>query len=117
MFVIDARSYAVLAMAPAPSKDFPRGYTADMSKEPIVTFMPKRAAQMAGCVKDPSVSVPIAQGANPAATATALPDDGPAGVYCNERSILHDGSAAQLTLCPRRIDPLFTPPSTKDVWV
>jgi hypothetical protein len=44
---------------------------------PIVGLIVYKAALVAGMFKDPSVSVPIDMGANPAATPTAEPDDDP----------------------------------------
>jgi hypothetical protein len=44
---------------------------------PIVGLIVYNAALVAGMFKDPSVSVPIDMGANPAATPTAEPDDDP----------------------------------------
>jgi len=41
-----------------------------------------KAARFAGITSDPTVSVPIAMGANPAETPTAEPEDEPEGPYC-----------------------------------
>ena len=51
------------------------------STDPGVAFIPYSAARVAGCTREPSVSVPIDTGAKPAATPTALPEDEPQGVW------------------------------------
>ena len=78
-----ARSDGVLAIAPALSESGFAGCIAVMSIVPTVAFIAYKAARVAGWHIDPSVSVPMDTGANPAATATALPDDEPQGVYSN----------------------------------
>ena len=75
-----ARSDGVLAIAPALSKSEFAGCIAVMSIIPTVAFIAYKAARVAGWHIDPSVSVPIDTGANPAATPAALPDDEPQGV-------------------------------------
>ena len=75
------RSDGVLAIAPALSKSGFAGCTAVISIVPTVAFIAYKAARVAGWHIDPSVSVPIDTGANPAATPAALPDDEPHGVY------------------------------------
>ena len=52
-----------------------------VSTDPGVAFIPYSAARVAGCTREPSVSVPIDTGAKPAATPTALPEDEPQGVW------------------------------------
>ena len=53
---------------------------------PAVTFRPTMPHQAAGSRTEPPVSVPMATGARPAATATPEPLDEPPGVRCTERS-------------------------------
>ena len=61
-----------------------------VSTDPGVAFIPYSAARVAGCTSKPSVSVPIDNGAKPAATPTALPEDDPQGV-CNSARIRIQG--------------------------
>jgi hypothetical protein len=49
--------------------------------DPTVAFNPYSAARVAGCTTEPSDSVPIDTGLNPAATPAPLPEDDPPGVY------------------------------------
>ncbi len=49
---------------------------------PIVVFSPVTPFHAAGMRTEPSVSVPIAQGAIRAATATPDPEDEPPGARC-----------------------------------
>ena len=49
---------------------------------PMVVFSPVTPFHAAGMRTDPPVSVPIAQGAIRAATATPEPEDEPPGVRC-----------------------------------
>ena len=53
---------------------------------PAVTFKPTMPHQAAGSRTEPPVSVPMATGARPAATATPEPLDEPPGVRCTARS-------------------------------
>src|SRR5260370_7298261 len=53
---------------------------------PAVTFRRTMPHQPAGSRTEPPVSVPIAIGARPAATATADPLEEPPGVWCTARS-------------------------------
>ena len=57
-----------------------------MLMRPAVTFRPTMPHHAAGSRTEPPVSVPIAAGARPAATATAEPLDEPPGVRCTARS-------------------------------
>ena len=59
-----------------------RGRTPNVLIRPIVVFNPVMPFQAAGMRTDPPVSVPIAQGAIRAATATPEPDEEPPGARC-----------------------------------
>src|SRR5262245_51270917 len=63
-----------------------RGRTPYVLIRPAVTLRPTVPHQAAGSRTDPPVSVPMAIGARPAATATPEPLDEPPGVRCTLRS-------------------------------
>lgn len=48
---------------------------------PAVDLMVNRTARVAGFTSEPNVSIPRAIGANPALTATTLPEEEPSGLY------------------------------------
>jgi hypothetical protein len=66
-------------MGPAESDRLDIGTMPRCGMRPIVGLIVYNAALLAGIIKEPSVSVPMAMGANPAETATALPDEDPPG--------------------------------------
>lgn len=59
----------------------------EISTAPIVAFIECSAARAAGWTSDLSTSVPIENGAKPAATPTALPEEEPAG-FCHDKQWL-----------------------------
>jgi hypothetical protein len=67
-------------MGPAESQLWEIGAIPSCDTTPIVGLMEYNAALLAGHTSDPFVSVPMANGANPAATATADPVDDPDGI-------------------------------------
>ena len=76
-----ARSKTDLAMGPAESKWLDMGTIPSWGTRPIVGLMVYKAALPAGKTNDPSVSVPIENGAYPAETPTAEPEDDPEGLW------------------------------------
>lgn len=68
-------------MGPGLSKKSVSPYAPFMSCIPTVGFRAYRAARDAGVMIDPIVSAPMANGENPAATATADPVDEPPGAF------------------------------------
>lgn len=76
-----ARSATHFVNPPGVKNVFPAACTPVMSTAPTVTLRLYKASRVAGHTTDPSVSVPTEQGAKPAATPTALPEDDPPGVY------------------------------------
>src|SRR5437773_4489860 len=69
-------------MGPGVSSVVESGSTPKVLMRPTVTFRPTMPHHEAGSRTDPPVSVPIAAGASPAATATPEPLDEPPGVRC-----------------------------------
>ena len=69
-----AASRTVLAIGPGESCDAEIGTTPVVGTSPTVGFSPTQPLNAAGHVMEPSVSVPIAYGARPAATAAPLPE-------------------------------------------
>jgi hypothetical protein len=76
-----AKSKVDFAKAPMPSKSGLPGWVPERSTVPWVALRAYNAARPAGCTTDPIDSRPNEMGAKPAATATALPDEDPDGVY------------------------------------
>lgn len=74
-----ATSYGDFAKAPKQSNSEAPGWQPVVSTVPGVSLRAYRAVLAAGIMIDPSDSVPMDRGANPAATPTALPEDDPAG--------------------------------------
>ena len=74
-----AISAADLANGPDVSNISMTGMTPSEETNPRPDFRVKTFARVAGMMSEPQVSVPIAIGAKPAATAAALPDDEPPG--------------------------------------
>ena len=74
-----AISQADLARMPGESNVVDDGRIPLRERSPVETFSPYKAVNDAGQLIDPCVSVPIAKGANPAATAAAGPADDPQG--------------------------------------
>lgn len=74
-----AMSHADLARIPGESKVVDDGRIPFRESRPVETLSPYKAANDAGQLIDPWVSVPKANGANPAATAAAGPADDPQG--------------------------------------
>lgn len=58
-----------------------QGVVSSVDRRPTVALRPYRAARLAGCTMEPSVSVASASGAKPAARPAALPEDEPAGAW------------------------------------
>ena len=77
--VTRARSAVHFAIAPTASKWDEIGQMPFISTLPIVGFSANNAALPAGCINDPSVSVPSERGLKPAETPTAEPVDDPQG--------------------------------------
>ncbi|MNT11209.1 hypothetical protein D3C72_1460770 [compost metagenome] len=75
-----AASSTVVAMGPAVSCEWLIGTIWVRLTRPTVGLNPTTPLTAAGQVIDPSVSVPMATGARPMATAVALPEDDPQGV-------------------------------------
>ena len=75
-----AASSTVVVIGPAVSCEWAIGMMWVRLTSPTVGLNPTTPLTEAGQVIEPSVSVPIAAGASPMATATALPDDDPHGV-------------------------------------
>src|SRR5690606_41612443 len=75
-----AASSTVVVIGPAVSCEWAIGTMCVRLTSPTVGLNPTTPLTEAGQVIEPSVSVPIAAGARPMATATALPDDDPHGV-------------------------------------
>ncbi|MNC57020.1 hypothetical protein D3C75_1066510 [compost metagenome] len=75
-----AASSTVVAMGPAVSWEWLIGTIWVRLTRPTVGLNPTTPLTEAGQVIEPSVSVPMATGARPMATATALPEDEPHGV-------------------------------------
>ena len=74
-----AASATVSAIGPGESWDREIGTTPSVGTRPTVGLIPTTPLNAAGQVIDPSVSVPIASGASPAATAAPLPELDPPG--------------------------------------
>lgn len=98
-----AISIALLAIGPAISRISLTGMTPSISIKPLLGFNVKTLARVAGMIKEPQVSVPIATGANPAATAHALPEEDPPGPCLCVR--IGKGSLAVYLHCAHRIVP------------
>jgi hypothetical protein len=79
--IIAAISEEVFAIGPRLSSHGEPGRTPSVEIVPAVILIEKRAARCAGCTRDPSVSLPMDRGENPAATPAPLPDEEPAGPY------------------------------------
>src|SRR5437879_12459759 len=77
---------------------------------PAVTLRPTTPHHAAGRRTEPPVSVPMATGARPAATATAEPLDEPPGVRCTVRSHGFHG-VPRCVLVPKE------PIANSTVWV
>src|SRR2546422_6689036 len=77
---------------------------------PAVTFRPTTPHHAAGRRTEPPVSVPMATGAMPEATATPEPLDEPPGVRCTERSHGFHG-VPRCVLVPKE------PIANSTVWV
>src|SRR5215475_12544944 len=73
-------------MGPGVSRVEDSGRTPYVLIRPAVTLSPAMPHQAAGRRTEPPVSVPMATGARPAATATPEPLDEPPGVRCTVRS-------------------------------
>ena len=69
-----AASRTVLAMAPASPGSAEIGTTPGVGTVPTVGLIPTHPLNAAGQLIEPSVSVPTAKGARPAATAAPLPE-------------------------------------------
>ena len=76
-----AKSAALFVMGPRASDKFVIGTTPAVEMIPIVGFNVNKAALPAGIINDPCVSVPIENGAKPALTETAEPEEEPPGFY------------------------------------
>ncbi len=74
------------AIGPGVSSVNESGSTPWVLIRPAVTLSPTIPHHAAGSLTEPPVSVPIATGASPAATATAEPLDEPPGVRCTALS-------------------------------
>lgn len=72
-------SAADLAIGPGLSKNSVMVYSPVVSWSPVVGLSAYKAARVDGVTMEPMVSVAIARGLNPAATATAEPVDEPPG--------------------------------------
>jgi len=72
-----ARSSTDLVKGPAESQTSEIGTTPRPEINPIVGLIVYNAALPPGMIREPSVSVPMEIGANPALTATAEPEDDP----------------------------------------
>jgi hypothetical protein len=70
------------------SRDGARGYTPVSGILPWVTFKPKTPHKAAGTRTEPPVSVPIAIGVIPDATATPDPPDDPPGDVARSQGFL-----------------------------
>lgn len=84
-----AKSAADLAMGPAESHNLEIGTMPEMETIPMVGLRVYKAALLAGMVREPFVSVPIATGAYPAATPTAEPEEEPPGFFRGQRYHQH----------------------------
>src|SRR6185503_15301532 len=73
------RSATVVASGPTLSSDGASGRTLPRSTRASEGLKPAIPQNAAGTRIEPDVSVPIAHGTTPAATATAAPDDDPPG--------------------------------------
>jgi hypothetical protein len=76
-----AISFADFPMGPAVSVNVVYGRVPSRGRDPIVALSAYILARSDGTTMEPSVSVPIATGANPAETPTVLPDEEPPGVF------------------------------------
>ena len=74
---ISAQSSTVRAMGPIVSRVRESGNTPRLSIRPSLVLNPTMPQKPAGARIEPPVSLPIAQGARPPATATAAPDEDP----------------------------------------
>jgi hypothetical protein len=81
-----AASSTERASGPGVSSVLLSGRTPYVLMRPAVTLRPTMPHQAAGMRTEPPVSVPIATGARPAATATPEPLDEPPGVRCTRGS-------------------------------
>ena len=74
---ISTQSSTVRAIGPIVSSVRESGNTPRLSIRPSLVLNPTMPQKLAGARIEPPVSLPIAQGARPAATATAAPDEDP----------------------------------------
>ncbi len=81
-----AQSSTARARGPTESSVGLRGYTPLRPMRPTVVFSPAMPHRAAGMRTEPPVSLPMATGASPAATATAEPDEEPPGTRWVPRS-------------------------------
>src|SRR5690606_30953835 len=84
--VSKAASDAVRVMGPIVSNVCDKGNVPSRLIRPLVVFRPVMPLREEGVRTEPPVSVPIAQGARPAATATPEPLDEPPGIRCSVMS-------------------------------
>src|SRR5690606_40574250 len=96
-----AASSTVVVIGPAVSCEWAIGTMCVRLTSPTVGLKPTTPVTEAGQVIEPSVSVPIAAGARPMATATALPEDDPHGVRA--------GSYGFSVCPPTALQPLIDP--------
>src|SRR5215207_9098661 len=75
-----AQSRTDLAIGPAWSSELAKETMPQREQRPYVGLMPQMPVKAAGWRMEPPVSVPVAAGAMPAATAAADPPDDPPGV-------------------------------------
>lgn len=78
---ISRTSAALFAIGPTQSKNSDKAYTPLVSRLPCVSLRAYRPERVDGVTIDPTVSVPIARGLKPEATATAEPVEDPPGAW------------------------------------
>jgi hypothetical protein len=108
-----ATSCGDLPIGPTLSDSGETGTTPSVDIIPIVGLMVYTPARMEGMMREPSVSVPRAPGANPTATPTADPEEDPPGFYLAYYEWLAQNNVRRaLTLCPAVLPSSTKPPCT-----
>jgi hypothetical protein len=121
-----AASRTVVAIGPGESCDGEMGTTPVVGTRPTVGLNPTHPLKAAGHGMDPSVSVPMANGASPAATAAPLPElDPPAdrfsayGLRVRPPYALHpevEDSSRMFAHSDRFVLPSTTMPASRSLW-
>ena len=75
-----------LVIGPGVSKHCHNGMMPSVGRHALLTFIPVKPQYAAGSRTDPPVSLPVAQLANPLATATPEPEEDPPGTLGCSRS-------------------------------